>query len=207
MANMASTPGPTPVPNRLLAASRVVHQLSRTQDTKVDLTKLLQDEAYGRQVLKSASVYADAKTKILLDDFEKSSVDSGAWRPLPAAAGPAPAPAYRPGADGMVSAAAAWDPNYNPPASAVYPGTEVEYVPTTSPRTSTTVKATGTSSFLSRFGFSRPVEPADAGRASRSASPRITDSALTGKSSQSPPADAPDAPVDPKHKKYIGGAR
>lgn len=203
MASMSTTPGPTPVPNRLLAASRVVHQLSRTQDTKGDLTKLLQDEAYGRQVLKSASVYADAKTKTLLGDFEKSSVDCGVWRALPAPA----SPAYTPGADGMVSAAAAWDPNYNPPASAVVPGTEVEYVPTTSPRTSTTVKETGTSSFLSRFGFSRPVEPGDAGRASRSASPRTADSALSGKSSQSPPADAPDAPVDPKHKKYIGGAR
>ena len=205
MANMASTPDPTPVPNRLLAASRVVHQLSRTQDTKVDLTKLLQDEAYGRKVLKSARIYADAKTTILLDDFEKSSVDSGAWLALPAAV--APAPAYRPGADGMVSAAAAWDPNYNPPPSHADPAFEIEHVPTTSPRTSMTVKEKGTSSFLSRFGFSRPVEPGDAGRASRSASPRTTDSALTAKSSQSPPADAPDAPVDPKHKKYIGGAR
>lgn len=206
---MATPPGSNNPPNRLLAASRVVHQLWRTQDIKVDLTQLLQDEVYAKTLLVSASIYADAKTQTLLADFEKSSIDSGAWPANPAPAAPAaPAgPAYQAGADGMVSAAAAWDPNYNPPASVVCPGAEVEYVPTTSPRTSTTVKERATSSFFSRFSLSRPLDAGDAGRASRSASPRNPDSAPVSKASQSPPADVPNGPVDPKHKKYIGGAR
>ena len=40
----AGSPAAGP-PNRLLAASRVVHQLWRTQDRKVDLNRLLADES------------------------------------------------------------------------------------------------------------------------------------------------------------------
>lgn len=200
---MTTTGSSNTAPKRLLAASRVVHQLWRTQDIKVDLTRLLQDETFARKLLVTAKVHGDAKTKAMLDDFEKCSFESGAWH---TASEPA-SPAYRAGADGMVSAAAAWDPNYNPPVGSADPTPEAEYIPTTSPRISMTVKEGSSRGFLSRFSLSRPFEPGDVGRSSRSASPRNPDSVLGSKPSQNPPADPPAAPVDPNHKKYIGGAR
>ena len=200
---MATTGSANTAPKRLLAASRVVHQLWRTQDVKVDLTRLLQDEAFARKLLVTASVHADTKTRAMLEDFAKCSVESGAWHP-----GAEPAnPAYRAGVDGMVSAAAVWDPNYNPPVGSPDATPEAEYIPTTSPRTSMTVKEDSSSGFLSRFSLSRPFEPGDVGRSSRSASPRDPDSALSGKPSQNPPTDPPAAPDDPNHKKYIRGVR
>jgi hypothetical protein len=190
-------------PNRLLAASRVVHQLFRTQDNKIDLNRLLADEAFARDVMRSAKVYADPKTSALIDDFEKSSVESGAWSTNSVHA----RPTYTMSPDGMVSAAAAWDPNYNPPAAKAEPAFEQEHIPTTSPRTSMTVKDLG-SSFISRFGLSRPLESGDASKSPRSVSAGAAPSTRSGSpSSQTAPADPPDGSVDPNHKKYIRGAR
>jgi hypothetical protein len=198
---MATSSNP---PNRLLAASRVVHQLFRTQDNKIDLNRLLADEAFAREVMRSARVYADPKTSALVDDFEKSSIESGAWSTKNVHA----TPAYTMSPDGMVSAAAAWDPNYNPPPAKTEPAFQQEHIPTTSPRTSMTVKDLGGSSFISRFGLSRPLEAGDASKSPRSASASAAPSTRAGSpSSQTAPADPPDDPVDPNHKKYIRGAR
>jgi hypothetical protein len=190
-------------PNRLLAASRVIHQLFRTQDKKIDLNKLLGDEAFAREVMRSSRVYADPKTSALIDDFEKSSLESGAWRTDGARA----KPAYTMNPDGTVSAAAAWDPDYNPPASAEVVKPEVEYVPTTSPRTSISVKDKN-SSFISRFGLSRPADPSDIASPARNSSRGVPASGRSGNpSTQSPTAEPAGGPIDPNHKKYIRGAR
>jgi hypothetical protein len=191
-------------PSRLLAASRVVHQLFRTQDNKIDLNRLLADEAFAREVMHSARVHADPKTSALIDDFEKSSIDSGAWSPKSVQA----PSAYKTSPDGMVSAAAAWDPNYNPPPAKTEPAFEQEHIPTTSPRTSMTVKDLGGSSFISRFGLSRPLETGDASKSPRSKSAGAAPSTKSGKpSGDTAPSEEPDTPVDPNHKKYIRGAR
>jgi hypothetical protein len=197
---MAATPN---APNRLLAASRVVHQLWRTQDKKVELNKLLEDEAFARSLLSSSRVYADPKTSALLDDFEKSSLESGAWRADSVHA----KPAYIMNPDGTISAAAAWDPDYNPPESAQDITHEVDYVPTTSPRTSMTAKDKH-SSFISRFGFSRPAEPSDRTDSPRNSQRSVPPSGPSGNpSTQAPAAEPADGPIDPNHKKYIRGAR
>lgn len=211
---MGTTPAPS-APNRLLAASRLVHQLWRSQDRKVDINGLLEDEVFARSLVDSARIYADPKTSALIDEFEKASIESGAWRTK---SGPAK-PGYQVSPGGTVSAAAAWDPSYNPPIS-IEPAPDVAHVPTTSPRTSMTVKEQGSSGIMSRFGFSRPLEAGDTGQqrkgslsGSEPASPRGPDhtSKLSGSSSLKSGADSlddePVGPIDPNHKKYVRGAR
>ena len=97
---------PTGTPNRLLAASRVVHQLWRTQDNKIDLNRLLGDEDFAKKLMQSARVYADPKTGAMLDAFERASIETGAWRTSDVQV----KPSYKTNADGSISAAAAWDP-------------------------------------------------------------------------------------------------
>jgi hypothetical protein len=222
--NSGSTPprgsgtAPSP-PGRLLAASRVVHQLWRTQDNKIDLNRLLADEGFAKNLLRSARVYADLKTIAMIDDFERASIETGAWRGDSLQA----KPSYQTNADGTISAAAAWDPAYVPPVNADNATFEAEYIPTTSPRTSITVKDLSGSGFSSRFGLSRPFGSGDAGSSVRN-SPRssLPASRPAGASTQNPesvpangslaPKDpnspnSPNSPIDPKHKKYIRGAR
>ena len=190
--------------NRLLAASRVVHQLWRTQDYKVDLNRLLADEAFAKRLLATARAHADAKTSAFIDAFEKASVESGAWRTI---SGQIQAD-YKANVDGSISAAAAWDPDYVPPTSPQDGKAESEYIPTTSPRTSITAKDTGNSHFISRFGFSRPAEPSDLASAPRPSSRSAPlSSRTTGTSTQTPQPEPADEPIDPNHKKYIRGAR
>jgi hypothetical protein len=151
----------------------------------------------------ASRVYADPKTSALLDDFEKSSLESGAWR----TDGVHAKQAYTMSPDGTISAAAAWDPDYNPPASAEALKPEVEYIPTTSPRTSIAVKDKN-SSFISRFGLSRPAEPSDIANSARNSSRSVPASGRSGNpSTQSPTAEPASGPIDPNHKKYIRGAR
>ena len=208
---MSSIPPPAAPPNRLLAASRLVHQLWRSQETKVDINQLLEDEAFARSLLQSARVYADPKTSALIDDFERSCIESGAWRTKTVQT----KPVYKAGPDGMVSAAAAWDPDYNPPAtpdSAVF---ETVHVPTTSPRTSLTIKERG-NSLISRFGFSRSGDAGETGSPPRgslfggapaSSKNPSNVSKTPGSTGSSPPDDEPTGPIDPNHKKYVRGAR
>ena len=195
---------PTGTPNRLLAASRVVHQLWRTQDNKIDLNRLLGDEDFAKKLMRSARVYADPKTGAMLDAFERASIETGAWRTSDVQV----KPSYKTNADGSISAAAAWDPDFVAPAASEDAKPETEYIPTTSPRTSITVKERGNSSFISRFGFSRPADAGEAGHSvrnlSRGAAPA---SRSAGPSSQNPAPESPDGPIDPNHKKYIRGAR
>lgn len=191
-------------PNRLLAASRVVHQLWRTQDRKVDLNRLLADELYAKNLLKAAKVHADAKTSEFIDAFERACLAAGIW----SSAEVPPKPTYQANADGSVSAAAAWDPDYTPPASIDEVKPETEYIPTTSPRTSMLVKEQGNSGFASRFGFSRPAGrgEADVKRANSSSSVPPNSNAA-GSSSPSPQSEPAPGPIDPNNKKYIRGAR
>lgn len=191
-------------PNRLLAASRVVHQLWRTQDNKIDLNRLLEDEDFAKKLLRSARVYADAKTSALIDDFETASIETGAWRTKDVL----PKPAYKTNPDGSISAAAAWDPDFVPPVTTEDAKPVTEYIPTTSPRTSISVKDGSNSGFISRFGFSRPAEAGDTGQSSRNSQRNASSSSRsTRPSSQTPAAEPTDDPIDPNHKKYIRGAR
>lgn len=191
-------------PNRLLAASRVVHQLWRTQDRKIDLNRLLADEVFAKTLLQAAKVYADPKTSAMIEAFEKASLEKGAWSTQQAPV----KPAYKTNADGSISAAAAWDPDYVPATNLQDVKPEAEYIPTTSPRTSISVKDAGNSSFISRFGFSRPVQTGDADPSVRKSSGSLPpNSRSAGASTQSPASEPSDGPVDPNHKKYIRGAR
>ena len=191
-------------PNRLLAASRVVHQLWRTQDKKIDLNRLLADEVFAKRLLHAAKVYADPKTSDMVAAFEFASVETGAWRSHQAQS----KPDYKTNADGSISAAAAWDPDYVPPISLQEVKPETQYVPTTSPRTTLAAKDGGISGFISRFGFSRPAEPKDSAGSSRESSASVLPSTRSaGPSTQNPASEPADGPIDPKHKKYIRGAR
>ena len=197
----ASNPVP---PNRLLAASRVVHQLWRTQDKKIDLNRLLADETFAKSLLHTAKVYADPKTSEMICAFEAASIETGAWRGHKVQA----KPDYKANPDGSISAAAAWDPDYIPPTSLQEAQPEAEYIPTTSPRTSITAKDVANSGFISRFGFSRPVEAKDVVSSDRhSPTSQPPGSRSAGASTQSPASEPADGPIDPKHKKYLRGAR
>jgi hypothetical protein len=184
--------------NRLLVASKLTHLLWRGQYAGVDLSRLVNDEAYARELIRSVrSTYPDPKVSELLAAFEQTYIDSGAWSTKIEPT----APVYTPNADGTIPAAAAWDPNYNPPTvPPVAQNMQIVRVPTTSARVSTVVKETpekgsGSSSFFSRFRLSRPNEP--------STVPGVD----TFQSTQPPTPDPPETPVDPNKKKYLRGAR
>jgi hypothetical protein len=184
--------------NRLLIASKLAHLLWRGQYAGADLTRLVNDEAYARELIATVrNANPDPKLSELLAAFEQTYIDSGAWSTKIAPT----APVYAPNADGTIPAAAAWDPHYNPPpAPPAAHSVEIARVPTTSARVSTVAreapeKGSGRSSFFSRFGLSRPNEPS-------------TVPGVASFQSTLPPApDQPDTPVDPNKKKYLRGAR
>ncbi len=173
---------------RLLLGSKLTRHLKRAHHDDIDLTRLLNDERFARAVVMANRSLEDAVLATLMDEFERLSLECGAWNPKTTDE----SGVYQPNSDGMVSAAAAWDPNYNPPARTVPPEEpEIVREATVSPRVNTAVTGRPNSSFLSRLGLSRPP-----------------DSSSTHSRTQSDVSStSPDEPVDPNKKKYMRGAR
>jgi hypothetical protein len=170
---------------RLLIASRLTHQLWRAQHPGIDLARLLGDEAFARDLISAVRTSnTDTQIGALMNEFEKLSIENGAWSTELAPS----APSYARNPDGSIPATAAWDPRYIPPESTANPDApSIVHKPAQSPRMGAVVaKERGSSGLLSRFGLSRPHE---------------------SKSTQTPSPGQPDTPIDPNLKKYIRGAR
>jgi hypothetical protein len=180
---------------RLLVGSKLVNQFKRSLQINIDLTRLLGDEAFARELLQTLRAgHADETLMVMMDEFEQISIKAGAWHSSP----PPKRSKYMPNADGTIPASAAWDPDYvpPPPSSGLAAGPKVELEPSVSPRVQVHSDLKRLSSgFFSRFGLTKPP-----------ASPSSLPSG-TQKNSSLPEPQAPSEPVDPKLKKYIRGAR
>jgi hypothetical protein len=183
----------------MMAGSRMVRELKRDHHIDVDLARMLADETYARELLAGLKDMRQPRIDELAAQFAKLSIDDGAWKAIPPQAAPAN---YALSPAGTVSAAAAWDPNYNPPAQASGAQTEppAEREPALSPRINSPVKSGQNSSFLSRLGLSRPNFQITY------QSSNIHKSADEGLASI-PGASKPAVPIGPEDKKYLRGAR
>jgi hypothetical protein len=180
---------------RLLLGSKLVNQFKRVLQLNIDLTRLLGDESFSRDLIQTIrGGYADGTLATLMDEFEQISIKSGAWQ---ASSESAPSNKYMPNAQGLIPAAAAWDPDYTPPpTNRPAAPSAIELEPSVSPRVQVVAdKQRFSSGFFSRFGLTKPPP-----------SPS-TSSGFNQKSSNLPEPEAPSDPVDPKLKKYIRGAR
>jgi hypothetical protein len=179
---------------RLLVGSKLVHQFKRSLQLNIDLTRLLADEVFSRDLIQTLrGEHADAPMIVLMDEFEQISISSGAWQANPSAK----ASKYTPNADGTIPASAAWDPEYvPPPQSSGPPALDIELEPSVSPRVQVFAdKQRLSSGFFSRFGLTKPP------------SNPSTLPGLNLKAGEPSRPDEPSKPVDPNLKKYIRGAR
>jgi hypothetical protein len=180
---------------RLLVGSKLVNQFRRSLQLNIDLTRLLAEENFARELLMTLREgHADEALTAMMDEFEQASIRAGAWH-----SSPPPKPSkYTPNADGTIPASAAWDPEYVPPPPSSRPtaAPQVDLEPSVSPRVQVLADQKRLSTgFFSRFGLTKP--------------PTQSSTLPSGlqKSSHLPEPDAPSEPVDPKLKKYIRGAR
>jgi hypothetical protein len=178
---------------RLLVGSKLVNQFKRSLQLNIDLTRLLNEEAFSRELIQTLrDGYADEALNTLMDEFERISISAGAWH-----ANPPPKPSkYTPNADGTIPASAAWDPDYVPPPQPSRTAPEIELEPSVSPRVQVVAdKQRLSGGFFSRFGLTKPPSSAST----------LPGSSL--KASDLPEPETLGTPVDPKLKKYIRGAR
>jgi hypothetical protein len=184
-----------PSNRRLLLASQLRIAALRAQLLSLDVVAMVRDPTYARETAIHLKRVGDAPMRALVREYVKLSRQEGVWEDSP----PPPETNYSTLPDGMLPAAAAWDPTFQPPETQ---GASAPPAPERAPTLSTRDPGlvAPRASLASRFGFSKPAsDPASQPASDMAGQPSQPPSSLAGAKTGSP--------QNPQHKKYTGGIR